>query len=304
MNTPHHDRGREGSSAMTTDPSQQEYEIKVQDAVYQTLDGVEWLTRIYQPIGDGPFPTIVEVHGECWSGGDRTKNKDMCEYLATHGVLCFALEYHQPPNGAYPDPMQDINVAVRWVKAHAAEYGGMSRVGAFGSSSGGQQVTLLAVAPNHPLFSALPGEPGQDASLAYVIGGWPVLDPLYRYQMMKNSAPDYHPLRERYLFNHDRFWGTEENMAAGSAQVILDSNPADLGELPPLLICQREVDKLHPREMQDRFVETWRANGGEVEMVLFPEIPTPYGLTTKDGAVNTDALSVAETVLRFIGEHA
>jgi acetyl esterase len=281
------------------------YEIRTEDVVYQHRDGQDWLTRIYQPVGDGPFPTIIEVHGECWTGGDRTKNRELLERLATHGVLSAALEYHQPPNGAYPDPMLDINLGARWFKAHAAEYGGTSRIGAFGSSSGGHQVTLLGMQPDHPVYSALPGEPGYDASLAYVVGGWPVIDPLYRYRLLKSSGPDYHPQSAQYIGRHDRFWGTEEAMAEGSPQVLLDKGTPSPLQTPPLLFVQREVDRLHPREMQERFIESYRAAGGDAEMIVFPRIPRPFGLTSEDrtGTDKDGDLVVAE-ILTFIQRHA
>jgi hypothetical protein len=41
-----------------------EYEVDERDVEYQRQADKAWLTRIYQPKGTGPFPTIVGVNIE------------------------------------------------------------------------------------------------------------------------------------------------------------------------------------------------------------------------------------------------
>ena len=126
-----------------------------------------------------------------------------------------------------PRSICDINLAIRWLKAHAAEFNGTTTVGAFGNSSGGHQVVLSALRPRHPAYSALPlpNHPEIDASLSYVIAGWPVICPLYRFHFAKEFN------REEHIKAHIEYWGTEEAMAEGSPQTILDQNTQS--DLPP-----------------------------------------------------------------------
>src|ERR1041384_8063276 len=49
-----------------------QFEVEVKDVEYQQQAGKPWLARVYRPIGAGPFPTIVDVHGGAWNNGDRT----------------------------------------------------------------------------------------------------------------------------------------------------------------------------------------------------------------------------------------
>ena len=104
-----------------------EFEVDVRDVEYQQQAGKAWLARIYQPKGTGPFPTIVDVHGGAWHNGDRTNNAGIDRALAAKGIVVAALDFRQPPEAGYPASICDVNLAVRWLKAHAAEFNGTDR---------------------------------------------------------------------------------------------------------------------------------------------------------------------------------
>ncbi len=243
------------------------FELDVHDVEYQSLAGKPWLARIYQPKGTGPFPTIVDVHGGAWHNGDRTNNAGIDEALAAKGILVAALDFRQPPEAGYPASICDINLAVRWLKRHAAEFNGTTVVGAFGNSSGGHQVVLSALRPRHASYSALPlpNHPEIDASLAYVIAGWPVIDPLYRFRYAKEIN------NQEHIKAHIDYWRTEEAMAEGSPQTIIEQD--EQIDLPPLLMMLKANDRNHPLEMQERFIASYRKRGGAIEVHTFDGLP-------------------------------
>src|SRR4030095_8089785 len=191
-----------------------EYEVDERDLEYQRLAGKAWLARIYQPKGTGPFPTIVDVHGGAWHNGDRTNNAGIDRALAAKGILVAALDFRQPPEAGYPASICDVNVGIRWLKAHAAELNGTTAVGAFGNCRGGHQVGLSALSPRDAAYSRwrLPTHSEIDASLSYVIAGWPVICPLYRFHFAKEFN------REEHIKAHIEYWKTQEAMADGSTQ--------------------------------------------------------------------------------------
>ena len=93
-----------------------------------------------------------------------------------------------PRRGPYPAAIADINFAIRWVKANALTFKStVDRVGGLGTSSGGHQILLSAMRPFAPDYASIDRAEvsGFDASLAFVMSGWGVLDPLQRYQMAK-----------------------------------------------------------------------------------------------------------------------
>jgi len=130
------------------------YEIDIQDVEYLRHGNTPLLARLHTPKGDGPFPMVLEIHGGAWIREDRFKDAVINEPLAKSGVIVAAIDFRMPPDGAYPANMADINYAVRWLKSRASALRGRAdRVGAMGSSSGGQQAMLAAMRPRDPRYS-------------------------------------------------------------------------------------------------------------------------------------------------------
>jgi len=268
-----------------------EYEVDERDIEYQRQADKAWLARIYQPKGSGPFPTIVDVHGGAWHNGDRTNNAGIDRALAAKGIVVAALDFRQPPEAGYPASICDLNLAIRWLKAHAAEFNGTTSVGAFGNSSGGHQVVLSALRPRHAPYSALqlPNHPEIDASLAYVIAGWPVICPLYRFHFAKEFN------REEHIKAHIDYWRTEEAMAEGSPQTIIEKDAQV--DLSPILMLLKANDKNHPLEMQERFIASYRKRGGAIEVHTFDGLPEHRMVPSPS---QPETMRVIDTITAFI----
>jgi acetyl esterase len=267
------------------------FEVDERDVEYQSLAGKPWLARIYQPKGKGPFPSIVDVHGGAWHNGDRTNNAGIDRALAANGILVAAVDFRQPPEAGYPASICDINLAVRWLKAHAADFNGTTAVGAFGNSSGGHQVVLSALRPRHPAYSTLPlpNHPEINASLAYVISAWPVIDPLFRFYFAKEFN------REEHIKAHVDYWRTEEAMAEGSPQKIIEQN--EQVDLPPILMLLKANDRNHPLEMQERFISSYRKRGGAIEVHTFDGLPEHRMVPSPS---QPETMRLIETIIAFI----
>jgi len=67
------------------------------------------------------------------------EGNDYALWLNQHGVTCFVLKYRLGSSGYhYPVEFQDVTRAIRWVRAHAADYQiDPNRIGIMGSSAGG-----------------------------------------------------------------------------------------------------------------------------------------------------------------------
>lgn len=85
-----------------------------------------------------------------------TEGIDVAPRLNQMGVTVFVLKYRlaREPGSPYSiegDAAGDVRRAIRWVRAHAAQYGvDPHRVGAMGFSAGGELVTLVADNPEPP----------------------------------------------------------------------------------------------------------------------------------------------------------
>src|SRR5712692_574686 len=133
------------------------FEIEVRDLAYQRVDGAPLLARLYRPVGNGPFPAVIDVHGGAWASGDRLNNAPLDEALAKSGIVVLAVDFRMPPAHRYPASIADVNLATRWLKAHAGKFGSRrDLVGGLGTSSGAHQLLLSVLKPQDPSYAALP----------------------------------------------------------------------------------------------------------------------------------------------------
>jgi acetyl esterase len=131
------------SSAQAKDPgAKTSYEFMVKDLVYHHSGSTARLARLYQPAGTGPFPAVLQVHGGAWNNKDRTDGQNTALDLAAAGIVVVSIDFRNAPEAPYPASLQDINYGIRWLKAHAREFGSSAdRVGAYGTSSGGHHTS-------------------------------------------------------------------------------------------------------------------------------------------------------------------
>lgn len=106
-------------------------------------DGVP--VRLYRPRPGAPV--ALYVHGGGWAMHDLETHDVFCRHLAhTTGWALLAVDYRRAPEHPYPAPLDDVETAARWLRAHAREH----RVDAdvlpgVGDSSGANLVTGLSV---------------------------------------------------------------------------------------------------------------------------------------------------------------
>lgn len=270
------------------------YPVTVRDIEYLRVDGVPLLARLYEPQGEGPFPAIVDVHGGAWIEHDRTHNASIDASLAALGIVVLALDFRAAPAAAYPAPVAEINFGIRYLKEHAREFhSDAAFVGGFGTSSGGHQLVLNALCPDDPRYRAIALPGGSSAHVAYAVLGWPVVDPLARYQLALERGD------ERLLRAHRGFFGEDGALAEGNPQVLVESGAAQ--ELPPLLILQGTNDERLTPGMAERFATAYRAAGGTVQLETFPGQPHAFMTRFPDDAATVRARDLTAA---FIHEHA
>src|SRR5262245_41173602 len=98
------------------------------------------------PDGPGPFPAVVIVHGGGFVRGDKQSYvKPLFPILSEAGFAWFTINYRLAPGNRFPDPIHDVEDAVRWVMKHAKEYKvDPKRVALTGESAGGHFVSYIA----------------------------------------------------------------------------------------------------------------------------------------------------------------
>ena len=240
-------------------------DIKVSEVPFRkTAKGRQLMARIYQPQGKGPFPVVLDLHGGAWNRKDRLAEQPMDRALAASGLLVVAVDLTLAPEAPYPACVQDANYAVRWLKANAARWkGDVSRLGVYGSSSGGHVAELLAMRPHDPRYVAiaLAAAPDVDATVAYVALRSPVSNTFARYQNAERRR------NEGMMDNNKVFFSPWETIHEGNPQEILERG--EKVTLVPLLIMQGALDDNVLPEAQEKFAAAYRAAGGACDYRLF-----------------------------------
>jgi acetyl esterase/lipase len=164
------------------------------------------------------------------------------EWLASQGYTCFLVNYRLTPHG-YPIPVitQDASRAVRWVRAHAAEYAiDAEKIGVIGSSAGGHICAHIAV--------------------HWDLGDPQVADPIERASSRPNLAVLCYPVTSlprnydwSFLFGHKptpeelRFYSPALNATSKSAPCFMLHTWEDT--LVPLANSLRMADALKKKKV-------------------------------------------------------
>jgi acetyl esterase/lipase len=239
------------------------FDVEVSEVEFRrNAAGRQLMARIYQPRGTGPFPAVLDLHGGAWNAKNRTAEEPMDRALAASGLLVVAIDLTLAPEAPYPACVQDANYGVRCLKANAARWkGDASRVGIYGSSSGGHVAELLAMRPRDARYSAIPLAGAADASVAYVAMRSPVSNPFARFENAQKLK------RDAMVTNTTTFFKPWETIHESNPQEILERHEAVT--LPPLLIMQGALDDNVLPAVQEKFAATYRAAGGDCRYELF-----------------------------------
>jgi acetyl esterase/lipase len=237
--------------------------------------------RLYKPRGAGPFPAVVDLHGGAWGKGSLEECKGRDEVLAKAGILVAAVDFRDGKDG-YPTALVDINYAIRWVKARAAQLQTRADlVGICGQSSGGHLAMLAAMRPHDPRYAAIPlpaGSPAVDASVRCVAMAWPVINPLSRFRNAVRERAKGTAWVGDIPERQGGFWKNDENMAEGNPMLMLERGEKML--MPPALWVQGRPDPVHDyRDPEspvalnepERFAANYRKAGGAIEMLYIDQ---------------------------------
>ena len=231
--------GPDGADAVRgTTPEHGASGIKViRDIAYRKGDSDAWKLDLAMPAerAEGLRPALVIVHGGGWRGGSRSVDvfqKMMTEY-AKKGYVTVSIDYRLTGEAPFPACIEDVKCAVRWLRAHAAEYHvDPARIGAYGHSAGAHLAMMLAMAPKS---AGLEGD-----------GGWD------EYSSVVNAAAAGSPPTE---LGRDGPMAKPEWWPIGYISA----------DHPPMFLIQGGDDRIVRAERTDEFIAKMKANGADVQ---------------------------------------
>src|SRR5579864_2493449 len=100
-------------------------------------------------------PRTFYIHGGAWLSGNGSRTRSFAMGLLDHGYAVANIDYRLTNEAVFPAQIQDCRAAIRWLRAHAAEYRlNSDRIGVWGESAGGHLAALLGTSADAKEFDA------------------------------------------------------------------------------------------------------------------------------------------------------
>jgi acetyl esterase/lipase len=223
----------------------------------------ELLCDVFTPPAlQGPAPGVLLVHGGGWRAGDRGQMRAYGVQLALRGFVCVSSSYRLVPEAHWPAPIEDVNAAIRYVRAQAGELCiDPDKLAGVGASAGAHLVLLAAGTPGLTAFQGDGGHPGVGTHLHAVVGIFAPTVIAARGQKPSGSVPGTVLLEEA----DDE---TTARMASPIAHVT--------ASYPPTLLLHGTADKVVPPSASMRMYEALTSVGVPVDLHMVAEQPHGY----------------------------
>ncbi len=222
------------------------------------------LLDLYLPANaKAPVPLIIWIHGGGWKNGSKENCLPVRLGFTERGYAVASINYRLTGEAAFPAQIEDCKAAVRWLRAHAKEYGlDAGRFGAWGSSAGGHLVALLGTSGDVAGFDT-------GANLEVSSRVQAVCD--YYGPSDFNTMGDVQGFERHARADSPEsalLGGTasEKPETAKAASPVSHVTPDD----PPFLIVHGDSDRTVPLDQSRRMDAALRKAGVKTELIVFP----------------------------------
>jgi acetyl esterase/lipase len=258
---------------------------------------------------------VLFIHGGGWVSG-HTRHSGAFEdwpgvlaSLAAKGYVVASVEYRLSGEARFPAAIQDIKAAIRWLRAHAPQYGiDRQRAVVWGGSAGGQLAALAAVscgaAALQPAPAALaPGgraEPLPEDSESDCVQGLITWYGIFDFSTVAAQSGSGGPERmasaasapSQYLGCALSSCAPAVLAAASAASYV---GPTD----PPALLIHGSVDHTVPIQQSRDFYALLRSKGVPAELIEIPGVDHSFIGSTPE-ATRAASLQALQKSFEFI----
>ena len=221
------------------------------------------LVNVYVPKKEGIHPGILLIHGGGWEKRQIEADKPLAERLAARGYVVTQVAYRLSTDAKYPAALHDCKAALRFMRAHAAEYHlDPHRIGVMGGSAGGHLSGLVGMTGDVKELEGSGGNPDQPTTVKACI-------------VMASTMDLIEANKDTNSEGHVKFFGpiTENRPLYVQASPITYVTKKS----PPTLFIEAEKDslKIGRAEMQEKF----KAAGVPTELITLKDAPHPFWMS-------------------------
>ncbi len=203
-----------------------------------------------------PRPAVVMIHGGYWTMGDKGAYAQLCKGAADQGIVAVSIGYrlaNDNTHNRWPAQLVDAQLAVRWLRSHAAEFNvDPRRICALGDSAGAHLAIFLAA-----LDHTSPGDySGQLANVSSHVAC--AVD---NFGPTDLSDDTYWPPDKMLFGNQDRNQVKDQERAASPIFVI---GPGTA----PIMIAHGRADKAVNISQSMQLADRLKSQGVPVRMLI------------------------------------
>jgi acetyl esterase/lipase len=267
------------------------------DIIYRRVGHRQMKLDIYVPTTPAPAsgrPTVLAIHGGGWTGGNKNGYGRETALLARHGYVVVSASYRlsKPGQPSWPENLDDVREAVRWVRLHATEYGiDPNRIAAMGASAGGHLAALLGTYTDEPVTA--------QGLLASSQGGGPTANISARVQAVIDF---YGPTDLRDMYTRIPaaiepirllVGGTPDEMPAryDAASPVRHVSHDD----PPILLLHGADDPMIPTSQAEMLASEFASAGVAHRLIIIPGARHGFGF-------HVDKRDLLPEILAFLSD--
>jgi len=134
------------SAASTSEGSTVSTDRSFTNVAYAAQSSAQKLDLYLPATGEGPFPLIISIHGGAFMMGDKADGQEDAMMAGLErGYAVASINYRLSSEAKFPAAIQDVKAAIRFLRAHAAEYQlNPDKFATWGGSAGGNLAALAA----------------------------------------------------------------------------------------------------------------------------------------------------------------
>jgi acetyl esterase/lipase len=224
---------------------------------FSRVDGIPYaqghsaplLADLLLPKSSTPVPAIVFIHGGGWIGGKRDWPDVVMKPFPEHGYAAMYIDYDLSPEVRFPVALSECKAAVRWLRAHAAQYHiDPNRIAVAGVSAGGELAALVALTAGDQRYEG--------------IGAFREFSSSVKAAILYSSDLDLTPFSEKDESINAYLGGSCSEHRALCLQASPQFNLS--GKLPPIFIGHGNADKDVPYSQFVNFVAAYKAAHGPI----------------------------------------
>ena len=256
---------------------------------------------LYRPIcGPSPVPVVLWVHGGGWYTGDRSQAPDLTRRAQAGGCAFASIDYRLSGQARFPAQLHDVRAAIRFLRAHADEYGLDPRaIGVWGGSAGGH-LAALAGLTGHIGALAEEEDTDGDPSVQAVVASYAPVD----LAVVVAEAQERRPGTDAASSPEGRLLGGAPAELADTARYACPLTWVH-ADAPPFQLSHGTSDDLVSHTQSELLHEALAAVGASSELYLLDGYKHGFlngvgGLDGQDAAVMDDGRLGRETATRAV----